>query len=126
MTVKCDSFTDFALFPVVPLSSVSSIAYVDSAGAGQTLSTDVYEVRSDGLTASITLKYGQSWPSIQSGSRITVTAIAGGDVPEAVKQALLLIGHWFSNREAVNVGMSVTEMPLAVPALLANHRSFGF
>lgn len=127
VTVKCDSFDDFAVFPVVPLSSVTSVSYVDSAGASQTLSADVYEVRSDGLTASVALKHGQSWPSIQSGSRITVTAVVGGVVPEAVKQALLLlIGHFFSNREAVSVGATVAETPIAVSALLANHRSFAF
>lgn len=126
VTVKCDCFDDFAHFPIVPLGSVSSVSYVDGAGATQTLSTSVYEVRSDGLTASLALKNGQSWPTIQAGSRITVTASVGySAVPDATKHAaLLLVALWFDTREAVNVGNIVTTMPHAVDALLSNHRSF--
>lgn len=126
VTVKCDGFCDFAGFPAVPLISVSSVSYVDDAGDAQTLSTDVYEVRTDGLTASLRLKDGQSWPSIQSQSRITVTAVVGySAVPDAIKHAaLLLIGQWFDNREAINVGNIVAELPNAVPALLANHKVY--
>jgi len=115
VTVKCDSFDDFASFPVLPLTSISSIAYLDTAGASQTLSTDVYEVRTDGLTASIALKYGQSWPSIRDGSRITVTAVAGyASIPDDIKHALLLlVAQGDSERE--------TEVRGA-HALLANHR----
>ncbi len=90
-TVKCDCFGDFAHFPQ-PLVSVSSITYLDAAGATQTLSTDVYEVRIDGLLASIVLKYGQVWPHIQAGSRITVTAVIGRSaVPGTIKGALVVM-----------------------------------
>ena len=125
---KCDSFDDFAHFPVVPLASVSSVAYVDGAGTTQTLSTDVYEVRTDGLQASLVLKSGQSWPSIQSGSRVTVTAVVGGTVSDAIRHAmLLLIGDWYRARENTSMGAAQpVEMPHAVTALLANHRAFGF
>ncbi|EEW3262234.1 phage gp6-like head-tail connector protein [Escherichia coli] len=35
---------------------------------------------------------------------------------------LLLIGHWYANREAVNVGNITSELPLGVEALLLRHR----
>lgn len=35
---------------------------------------------------------------------------------------LLLIGHWYANREAVNVGNITSELPLGVDALLMQHR----
>ncbi len=35
---------------------------------------------------------------------------------------LLLIGHWYANREAVNVGNITSELPLGVEALLFRHR----
>lgn len=43
--------------------------------------------------------------------------------PDDVQQAvLLLVGHWYENREAVVVGDSATdELPLAVSALLDGH-----
>lgn len=127
VTVKCNRFADFAAFPVVPLSSVSGITYVDGAGSTQTLSTSVYEVRSDGLTASIALKNDQSWPDIQTGSRITVTAVVGySSVPDEIKHAiLLLISQWYDNRAAAS-DRPLIEVPHAVEALLANRRVFGF
>lgn len=127
VAVKCDGFADFARFPVVPLASVSSISYVDAEGATQTLATTVYEVRSDGLDASLALKSGQSWPSIQSGSRITVTAAVGASaVNDAIRHAmLLLIGFWFDHRSAASP-TAIKEVPHAVDALLANHRLYSF
>lgn len=124
VTIKCDGFADFAALPVVPVASVSGVSYADAAGATQTLSTDVYEARTDGLTASLALKYGQTWPSIRDDSRITVTAVVGySTVPEAVTHAiLLLVSHWNENREAT--GASMQELPHAVEALLTNYRSF--
>lgn len=38
---------------------------------------------------------------------------------------LLLIGHWYANREAVNIGNITSEIPLAVEALLQPHRIYG-
>lgn len=124
VTVKCDIFDDFERFPLAPLSSVSSITYVDTASAPQTLSTDVYEVRSDGLIGSIVLKSGQSWPAIESGSRITLTATVGyAAVPDGIRLALLLlIGHWFEHREASDKPLE--SIPMGVDALLANWRIY--
>lgn len=119
VAAKCDGFDDFSAVPVVPLSAVTSITYVDGSGSTQTLSTDVYEVRSDGLTASIALKANQSWPYTQDGSRITVTATVGGNTPEAVKHALLLlIGQSVDSREPVKSGETNVDW------LLTNHRVF--
>jgi uncharacterized phiE125 gp8 family phage protein len=127
VTVKCDGFADFAKFSAVPLGSVSSISYVDGAGATQTLSANIYEVRSDGLKASIALKGGQIWPTIQNGSRITVTADVGySSVPSAVKLALLLlVSQWYDNRAAA-AERGQSELPFAISSLLANHQAFAF
>ncbi|WP_338494289.1 head-tail connector protein [Erwinia aphidicola] len=38
---------------------------------------------------------------------------------------LLLIGHWYANRETVGVGVSTTEVPFAVEALLQPYRIYG-
>jgi len=56
------------------------------------------------------------------------------DVPEGpeqmaltddVKQAiLLLVGHWYANRESVVVGVSAAEVPMGVPALLWTRKRF--
>lgn len=111
------------LVPRPPVQSVSSIAYIDTDGASQTLSTDVYAVdTSSPYECRVTLKYGQSWPSTQNvANAVTVTYVAGyqlpGDVPPRVRHALkLLVGHWYENREAV--GTVGKEIELTVNALL--------
>lgn len=124
VALKCDSFDDLARLPEAPVSAVSGISYIDTEGVTQTLSTDVYEFRNDGLEASVVLKYNQVWPAIQSGSRITVTATVGSaTVPGAVTSALLLMfGHLYANREAA--GDPISELPLSVSDLLSNYRRF--
>ncbi|WP_016854785.1 head-tail connector protein [Halomonas smyrnensis] len=37
---------------------------------------------------------------------------------------LLLIGHWYENREAVALGTIATELPMAVQALISPYRHF--
>ncbi|ENM8055589.1 MULTISPECIES: head-tail connector protein [Klebsiella] len=48
--------------------------------------------------------------------------LPGGDVKAAM---LLLIGHWYANRETVSVGQTVAEVPFAVEALLQPYRIYG-
>ncbi|KAB0489644.1 head-tail connector protein [Pseudomonas vancouverensis] len=43
------------------------------------------------------------------------------DVEQAI---LLLVGHWYANREAVAVGTIATAMPLAVERLLWYRKQF--
>lgn len=38
---------------------------------------------------------------------------------------LLLVGHWFANREAVSVDAAANTVPLAVDALLQPYRIYG-
>lgn len=117
--LKCDAWEDMARMPEAPIQSVATITYTDTNGATQTLSTDVYELRADGLEAAIVAKYGQVFPPIRSGSRITVTVLAGPSaMPLAVKHAMLLyIGYAYENRE----GGKTAELD-AMAALLANYR----
>lgn len=101
VTAKCDTFADMARLREAPVQSVTSITYIDTDGATQTLATSVYELRNDDLEASIVKKYGQKWPSIQGGSRITLTAVVGyTEAPPAVRHAMLLfIGSGYQFRE---------------------------
>lgn len=90
VTLKCDRFADFCHLPDAPIQSVE-IEYVNVDGDTQTLADTVYELRNDGLDASIVLKFGQSWPPVQARSRITVTAVTGYEnTPPAIKHAILL------------------------------------
>ncbi len=64
---------------------------------------------------------GSVFPTLGTNGTITVTYTAGyasaADVPQALKQAmLLLIGHWFSMRSAVGE-VVLMEPPFAVTSL---------
>ncbi|GJK86863.1 MULTISPECIES: head-tail connector protein [Citrobacter] len=48
--------------------------------------------------------------------------LLGEDVKAAI---LLLVGHWYANREAVNIGNITTEIPFTVEALLQPYRIYG-
>lgn len=126
VALKCDGFADLAVLPEAPVSAVA-ITYVDTTGTTQTLAGTVYELRNDDLSPSIVLKYGQTWPAIQTGSRITVTATIGYSTPSpAVRAAMLLaIGHHYENRESVVVGQPVAELPMGFYDLIANDRRHG-
>jgi uncharacterized phiE125 gp8 family phage protein len=117
--MKCDGFCDLARLTEAPVTEVTSIVYVDTAGAVQTLADTVYDLRNDDLEVSIVLKYGQQWPAIRSGSRIIVTAVVGYTAaPAAVKHAILLnIVDAYENRENAKL-----EDWTAFDALLCNYR----
>lgn len=111
--------------PRCPVQSVSSIAYVDTDGTTQTLSASLYTLdNSSDFRASIYPAYGEEWPDTRERpGAVTVTYIAGhtlaANVLETDKQAmLLLIGHWYENREGVLTGTISKPIEFAVDALL--------
>ena len=58
------------------------------------------------------------------GGRVMMTA--GVDaLPDMVKAAIkLLVGHWYENRETVNIGNITSELPLTVKNILSLDRMF--
>lgn len=123
--MRCSSFCDFASLADAPIQSISSIAYLDPAGATQTLAASVYQPVLYGLEPLIRLKPSQAWPALLSvPDAITVTAVAGYQVvPQTICHAmLLLIEQWYDNRAPIAVGEAVNELPNGIPALLVNYR----
>jgi len=81
----------------------------------------------------VALNYGKIWPSttLRPANGICVTFEAGygdaaTDVPqEVIRAMLLLISHWYENREPVSVtGAVPKEMPFSVESLLWQDRCF--
>lgn len=96
----------FELPDVRPVTSITSITYVDTAGATQTLATSVYALEEKAVKPFVYLKYGQSWPTVRGDiNGVTVTLVAGYatvlTVPQRVKQAVLLQLHiqWLLTHE---------------------------
>jgi len=137
---KLDGFPTSFHVPLPPLISVTSLAYVDTAGATQTLTvtTDYLVDAPVGPYADpgrVTLPFGRIWPiPIQQVNSVTLRFVAGygaaSAVPEAIKSAIkLIVGHLYANRENVVItdrGSIVQEMPQGVESLLWPYRDYGF
>lgn len=113
--------------PRPPLQSVTSVTYVDSAGATQTLSSANYIVNTGKRNGEITLAYGQTWPATrEQANAVTIRFVAGygaaSAVPETIKTAVrLTLGDLYGNREGSIVGATHIVNP-AVAALLGPYR----
>lgn len=112
--------------PLPPLQSVASVKYYDTDGAEHILDASDYFVDMKSEPGRIVLAYGSTWPSttLRPANGVVVQFNAGygdsaDDVPQTVKQAiLLLVGHWYENREATIAGTINREIEFAVNALL--------
>jgi len=119
--------------PFTALRSVASVEYLDSDRVSQSLATTVYEVDTFGIPGSIYLKQDQEWPSDVASEPDTVTivyqagiAATAATTPQAIKQAvLLLVGHWYENREAVVIGTIASSVQFTVETLLMPWRRLG-
>lgn len=120
--------------PRAPLQSVSAFSYVDENGDETTISSSTYIVSGYGHEkGALTLKRDFSWPNVTlqevDGLRIEFVSGYGdpSDVPQRVKQALLLlIGHWYENREdiVVSPGVVSSQVPMAAQALFNSLRAW--
>lgn len=124
----------FIELPLPPLQSVSSIKYYDNSASPveTTFASTNYLVCIDNQYGGlIVLKDSASWPvmtnPLEKGA-VRIKFVCGygaaAAVPEIYKQAmLLLIGHWYENREAIQVtGAVPKEVPLAYEALIWQER----
>lgn len=105
--------------PVGPVGAVSSVTYRASDGSTAVVPPETYRLDWEDLF----LARGASWPVGPTPEEVTLRVVVGAataqGVPKMVRQAiLLLVGHWYSNRETVNIGNVVNTVPLAAESLL--------
>jgi len=112
--------------PRPPVKSVTSVKYYDGSGVQQTLvaNTD-YQVDLDAAPARVAASPDKSWPDVQAGrlSPIEIVYVAGetttGAIDQRAKQAILLmVAHWYKNRESTITGTISKEIELAVTNLM--------
>jgi uncharacterized phiE125 gp8 family phage protein len=123
---------DRLYLPYPPVQNVVYVQYTDSTEATTIVDPTIYTTNTGGDLAEVVLRFGQIWPvTVLSPSRpINVRFTCGyGDadaVPATIKQAiLLLMGHWYTNREAVVIGRTATasvRVQETLDALLARYR----
>lgn len=105
--------------PVGPVGAVSSVTYRTSDGSTALVPPETYRLDWEDLF----LTRGASWPVGPAPDEVTLRVVVGSatvqGVSTMVRQAILvLVGHWYANREAVAIGTIVNAVPLAVESLL--------
>lgn len=125
-----DGFARELRLPLAPARAIASVTYLDAAGDAQTVAAANYALLDDARGPFVRFVSGFGAPALQDDRpAVSVTFSAGygapEDVPQALKQAmLLLIGHWYENRQAVVAG-TTAAVPMAVDALIAPFRRVG-
>ena len=112
--------------PRPPLVSVTSVQYRDQNGALQTWEPTKYRVISVGRVGYIVPAFGQCYPATDGSAppdAVTITFVCGRATAATVPAKLmlaqrLLVAHWYANRETVNVGNIVTNLPFGVDLLI--------
>lgn len=126
LEIALDEFPDgFKLVPYV--QSVTSITYLDIAGALQTITGTDYILDNYSSPAWVVPAFGKVWPeSYEVANAVKIRFVAGYDVDNPVPQSIvsamkLIIGHLYENRQQ-NVGATINELPMGVMALLQAYR----
>jgi len=134
--VTLDEFPSGSIWlPKAPLASVTSVSYLDLDGSTQVWSSANYSVNAPAgdraQQGRISANYSVFYPVTQPvPNAVTVRFVAGygssaASVPDAIKQAIkLLIGHWYSSREAVIYDQTTAPIPAGVDALLWPYKVF--
>lgn len=126
LELALDGFPDGPInLPKGPLQSVTSVTYVDPAGATTTLSNLLYAIDDYGVDAWLIPKYGTDWPEAEaSANSVKVQYVAGSLEPSVRSALLLIIGHMYENRENSNT-MQLKEIPMGASCLLNTVKVWG-
>lgn len=115
--------------PLRPVQSITAVRIWSADNTSQTLASAHYAL--DGRGAPPRLVWTTAFPPPVSGrsvNGIEIALVAGygdaaADVPAPIRQALLLlVAHWYENREPVEIGATDMEIPQMVSSLLAPYR----
>jgi uncharacterized phiE125 gp8 family phage protein len=115
-----------------PDVSAAAVAYFDEDNVEQSVSDGLVSILHDARSSVVRLSDDFAMPSLYGDRadavRVTFTAgygAAADDVPAPIRAAiLLLVSHWFHNREAAG-DSALSELPLGVSALVAPYRRVG-
>ena len=125
----CSSFKELETLFKSKVNDVQYVKYYDSDNSLQTLSATVYDKMLSYEPSQIQLADGQSFPSITKRNDAVIARYTVGygssasDVPEIIKQAILLtIGNFYENRSSVVIGRIATELPQNVKWLLNTYK----
>lgn len=129
-----DRFARQMCIPLGPVIVVQSITWRDPVGQLHTVPSSSYDLRIDEAgNAMVRFDADYVFPANLHESRAVAITFKGGyannpgppetsTLPDPLKIAiLLLIGHWYQNREAISAA-GMASLPFAVEALIAPYR----
>lgn len=127
-TVVLDGFPrlDHAIeLPWYPVQSIDALEFIAPGGASQPLNENALRLDTRDDPHRLYPRWGDRWPlTITEPESVTIAATVGyEETPRSIRRALLLlIGHWYENRESVVTTGTPTEVPMGVEMLLFNYR----
>lgn len=106
-----DRFCGSIRIPLRPVASITSITYLDAAGASQTVDSGDYRLALSGGVGVVDLVPGAAWPAVGDFDwPVTVTFVAGTGAPPALVVALkMIIGDLYKNREGQGARSAAVE-----------------
>ena len=124
---------DRIVIPLAALTSVTTLKYTDKDNATTTWGASNYIVDIKNTPGQVVLAWNVTWPTttLRPVNGIEIRFVAGYGsaataVPEPIKQAmLLLINHWYENREPLSE-LNMSQIPDTVDALLWDYRVIQF
>ena len=117
------------VLPLRPVAAVSHVRLWSDMGLSETLAPSLFLLDGHGMPPRLVALSGT--PPLAPGrsvNGIEVAFTAGfgaapSDVPATIRHALLLlVAHWYENREPVEIGAGVNAVPAMVSDLLAPYR----
>ena len=127
------TYDDSIEMPRPPLQSVTSVVYYTTDDVVHTFDAAKYFVDTVSMPGRVCLRYNQVWPvtPLRYYNAVCVTAGVGFASPEVmppqIRQAiLLLVGHWYENREDTISGTAGRSIEMGVKALLGVDRVIRF
>lgn len=127
--VRLDAFPDEIELPHPPFVALLNGITITDEVSDNAIDEDLYAV-DDFSDLLAVISPVSSWPTLATGNTVRVRYRAGfgdeseafGQVPGTIRAAmLLLVGHWYANREAVG-DAQMASIPLGVESLLRPHR----
>jgi hypothetical protein len=119
----------YVKLPMGRLIDVTSVTYLDTSQAEQTLASNQYDVDTDNEPGRLRPAYGVTWPNtltIWDAVRIRYRVGYGAsasDVPKAIKMAvLMLVSQMYEHRTPEVTGTVVAGVGFTWSALLAPYR----
>lgn len=123
LELALDAFPSGAIELPLGAASITSLSYVDDEEAVIVMDSSEYVL--DEYSHQSWVLFVDAWPTAKDSANVVkIRYVTKSAINSAVKAAmLLLIGHWYENREASNFD-KLQSIPLGVKSLLDTERVY--